>query len=33
LIIDVKLPNHILRILICNVSHNLLYTLVSHSQT
>ena len=33
LIIHVKLPTHILRILICNVSHNLLYNLVSDSQT
>ena len=33
LIIYVKLPSHILRILICNVSHNLLYNLVSVSKT
>jgi hypothetical protein len=32
LIIHVKLPSHVLRILICNVSHNLLYNLVSDSQ-
>jgi hypothetical protein len=31
LIIHVKLPAHILRILICNVSHNLLYNVVSDS--
>jgi hypothetical protein len=33
LVIHVKLPSHILRILICNVSHNLLYNLFSDSQT
>jgi hypothetical protein len=32
LIIHVKLPAHILRILICNVSHNLLFNVVSDSQ-
>src|ERR1700693_3893303 len=33
LIIDVKLPTHILRILICNVCHNLLYNAVTDSRT
>jgi hypothetical protein len=32
LIIHVKLPAHILWILICNVSHNLLYNVVCDSQ-
>jgi hypothetical protein len=32
LIIHVKLPTYILRILICNVSHNLLYNVFTDSQ-